>query len=182
MPAAGRLSTSPTSEKKMRHRKQKLPQLVSYPGLPTESTSGMISVTDYTPTEGEGHIPIIVHVELRGNEDGDKFGYKASLNGMKLRLIFGRTAVRTIVNRLVPTGPDAESKLEDDDVLRLRLYATTPDHLECHHNDLKVPLSVQAMDAETEHVETLVFGSFLYWSPSESLQFFAPDSRMTESL
>ena len=172
-PAAdGPAASSQVYEYWMHDRSRNPSPFVVPQSLPVTSESGMILVTDYTPTEGEGNVPISVNVEMRGVENEKNFGSKASLTGMKLRLIFGRTAVKTVVNRLAYA--DGDSTSGEEDVLRLRLYANTPDHAECRFDDLKVPLAIQAMDSQTSAVETVVFGSFHYWSPS--MQSFYHDA------
>lgn len=145
------------------------------PHSPLISSSGMIVVLDYTPSEGEANIPITVNVELRpGAADNETtLGYNMSLTSMKLRLVFGRTAVKTTVNRAVSTlGYDGEV-YDQTSVTRLRLHANAPAHAEVRFpSQFCVPLSIQAMDEATKVIETFTFGSFTYWTPCESACVF----------
>ncbi|KAI5118068.1 hypothetical protein M0805_006331 [Coniferiporia weirii] len=137
--------------------------------LPLVSESGMITVIGYTPSEGEANIPITVDIELRSGEKGEEtFGYNMSLVSMKLRLVLGRTALKTTVKRILPMRTfGSEEKLEQGDVMRLRLYAFAPLHSEVRFpGQFCVPITIQAMDSATEVIESFTFGSFTYWTPN----------------
>ncbi|THH08142.1 hypothetical protein EW145_g2901 [Phellinidium pouzarii] len=133
------------------------------------SESGMIVVVGYTPSEGEANIPITVDVDLRPREsDEDTFGHGMSPVSLKLRLVLGRTALKTDVKRLQSMHRLNGAKVtEQDDVIRLRLYAYTPLHSETRFPEqFCVPVTIQAMDSETNVLESFTFGSFTYWAPN----------------
>ncbi|KAH8119457.1 hypothetical protein DFH11DRAFT_1565113 [Phellopilus nigrolimitatus] len=150
------------------------------PCAPLVSHSGMIAIVDYTPSEGEANIPITVNVELRSGQadEEDTFGHDMSLTSMKLRLVLGRTAVKTTVKRLPPMiRINGEEEPEQENLLRLRLYAFAPTHSESRFPEqFCVPMTIQAMDAETEVVESFTFGSFTYWTPSTIMPASTVDS------
>ena len=156
---------------------------VRRPASPLVSPRGMIVVLSHTPSEGEANIPVTVTVELRLDAAGEDsaFANRMSLNSMKLRLVFGRTAVRTLVNRLPsPSQPDSNGETEQKNVLRLRLHANAPPHSEVRFPEFRVPLTVQAMDDSTEILDSFTFGYFTYWTPSKRLTSCAvPSTSLT---
>lgn len=153
------------------------------PASPSISPRGMIVVLDHTPSEGEANIPITVTLELRLDAWGDdgSFASNMSLNSMKLRLVFGRTAVRTLVSRLSPTSqPDGSGETGPRDAMQLRLHANAPSHSEVRFPAYRVPLTIQAMDETTKVLESFTFGSFTYWTPSKC-PLLHPSSHVSDS-
>ncbi|KAL5523995.1 hypothetical protein ACEPAG_8168 [Sanghuangporus baumii] len=133
------------------------------------SGRGMIVVLDFTPSEGEADTPVTVNLELRSNAADDKdFGQDMSLTSLKLRLVFGRTAVKTTVRRLPPLLlTDVKDDPEQKPSLHLQLRASAPLHSDVRFPErFCVPLTIQAMDGSTKVVESFTFGSFTYWAPT----------------
>ncbi|KAL5507066.1 hypothetical protein ACEPAH_6522 [Sanghuangporus vaninii] len=136
---------------------------------PLVSARGMIVVLDFTPSEGEADTPVTVNLELRSNAADDKdFSQDMSLTSLKLRLVFGRTAVKTTVRRLPPLLlTDMKDGPEQKSSLHLQLRASAPLHSDVRFPEqFCVPLTIQAMDGSTKVVESFTFGSFTYWAPT----------------
>ena len=162
LPDAGYLSTAAVNSR-----------LPCIPSFPRFSPSGMIVVIDYTPSEGEANIPITVNLELRTGPQVPHYALGHDLSStsehpeMKLRLVLGRTAVKTTVKRLV-MPPRLDSEAPDAcHTVRLRLHAFAPPHSEVRlPEQLCVPMTIQAMDSTTNEIEAFTFGTFTYWEPS----------------
>lgn len=141
---------------------------------PLVSARGMIVVLDFTPSEGEADTPVTVNLQLRSNPGDDKedLGQKMSLTSLKLRLVFGRTAVKTTVRRLPPSLLAMKDHRDQKSPLHLQLRASAPSYSEARFPEqFCVPLTIQAMDGSTKVVESFTFGSFSYWAPSKSPPF-----------
>lgn len=105
------------------------------------SQGGIIRVLSYTPHEGEGGVPISVRIHFHSESSAPIY----------IRLVVGNKAVATSVR-----------ELEDAEEGRWQLDAAAPalDSL-CK----KVPLTVQALNADESILDSLTFGEFQYWVP-----------------
>lgn len=131
------------------------------------SKSGMLVVTDFAPTEGEENVPITVGVLLDANSLPDGMTLVRGSSEVKLRLVFGRTAVKTDVKRMLPGAEaDAMSGNEGRHSLHLKLNAFIPPYADSRFPEQRgVPMSVQMMGGQDNIIESFTFGMFTYWGP-----------------
>lgn len=142
---------------------------------PIVSKSGMIVVLDYSPTEGESRVPIMVNVQLRAGPElvGEAQRHAAFDSSaepdIKLRIVIGRTALPTTIRELPVPAPDTELYRNAPKLHRLRVCAYAPPLSDVRFPDsLCVPLTIQVMVGQTDVFESLSFGTFTYWEPGES--------------
>lgn len=131
------------------------------------SKSGMLVVTDFAPTEGEENVPITVGVLLDANALPVGMTLVRGNSEVKLRLVFGRTAVKTDVKRMLPTAEaDTMSGIEGRNSLHLKLNAFIPPYADSRFPEQRgVPMSVQVMGGQDNVIESFTFGMFTYWGP-----------------
>lgn len=127
------------------------------------SPSGMFLVLDVNPSEGEANTQVTVTVELHPSA-----AFNMPLNTLQLRLVFGRSAVKTTLKRL---KPNTTSNSEEDEILLLKLIADAPPLSEIRSGGHSgVSLTIQAMNSEKNIVESYTFGTFNYWAHVKSSQ------------
>jgi hypothetical protein len=135
---------------------------------PIISQKGMLVVSNYSPSEGEGGVPIAVDVQLFWPENpGD-----GEFPPMKLRLVTGRTAIPTFVQRLnLPNSESNDGHPSKRSVTRLRATANVPDYAGTRYLEhTSVPLTLQAVSPSPPNdvLDQVIFGTFTYWGPRTS--------------
>ena len=133
---------------------------------PARSKSGMLVVTDFAPSEGEENVPFAVGVLLDANALPDGVTLMRNNTEIRLRLVFGRTAVKTNVQRMLSVEADMMTQIEGREFIHLKLKAFIPPYIESRFPEQRgVPMSVQVMEGQARVLESFTFGMFTYWGP-----------------
>ncbi|KAF8629123.1 hypothetical protein AX17_005709 [Amanita inopinata Kibby_2008] len=125
-----------------------LPSVLGMPNSPNVvvSSTGVIHVLGYTPTEGERGVPITVRIHFCSDLSQPVY----------VRLLVGHKPVATKVREL--SGAIYG---------RWQLDAAAPPY-DDENSASKVLLSVQALNDDNVVVDTVTFGEFSYWAPARS--------------
>ncbi|KLO19556.1 hypothetical protein SCHPADRAFT_67333 [Schizopora paradoxa] len=137
---------------------------------PIVSERGMLVVHGYSPLEGEAEALLTVNAEMRvgdGLDPSDPVVPNTdSQPDLKLRIVLGRTALRTFVR-------DTVYRLENDPnggetkVFKLRICAQIPTYQECQFTEqAAVPITLQTLTEGAVVYDSVTFGTFTYWQPS----------------
>lgn len=145
----------------------------SFP-TPIVSERGMLVVHGYSPLEGEAEALLTVHAEMRVGDALDPSDPVVpntdSQPDLKLRIVLGRTALRTFVRESVlrleddPNGGDKKQR-----VFMMRICAQIPSYPEARFPEQPVvPMTLQILTPGSEVYDSVTFGTFTYWQPSAS--------------
>ncbi|KAL4262294.1 hypothetical protein AB1N83_007387 [Pleurotus pulmonarius] len=115
------------------------------------SSSSLVQVLDFGPTEGVWGTPVTVRIKVKYN----------TLPALCTRLVFGHQAVNTTVQEFSSTG-----------LAGWQLDAAIP-RLAC---DAKIPMIVQVLDMNNKVIESLTFAEFTFRVPGPTKLASRPSS------